>query len=231
MSEATQFSDQFSVFRAAGVRPGNPYNGTAVRLPLRTPKGAERSNIRQETFASNDIRTLFDQFISEEASEVLLFLKNITKIKFLDISQPDDTEECATITITNRKTPARDVNDKLSDSFSVTVDTTIKGTSKKRKWRLFHYAIAREEAFITLQSMMPNIGFRSEQLAEDKLIPHIGLAAPLEDPKSVTGSLFTYLPLPIRPGFHVCIHGCFALMPDRQGLRNKNEATMGGREA
>lgn len=230
VNEATQFPDQISVFSACGTRFDTPYSGTVVRLPLRTPECARRSSIRNDSFTPNNIRALFDQFINEEASQVLLFLKNITKITFKDVSQVGDVEQCAVIEITGRKPPASFVNNELYDSFPVTVLTTIKGVSNERKWRLFHYAITRRAAFAILRSMTPNVDFREEQLAEDKLIPHIGLAAPLEDPKSVNGSLFTYLPLPIRSGFHVHIHGCFALMPDRQGLRNKNETTMGNRE-
>ena len=57
----------------------------------------------------------------------------------------------------------------------------------------------------------------------EKLTPGVDIAFPLEGP-NVKGSLFTLLPLPIKiPGSLFHINAIFALTPDRQNLKKKQE--------
>ena len=63
-----------------------------------------------------------------------------------------------------------------------------------------------------------NVG---DSLIADKLSTSIELATPV-DGGAITGSSFTWLPLPIKTSFPVHPSAVFALIPDRQGLKKKS---------
>jgi sacsin len=58
----------------------HPFVGSIIRIPLRTPSQAERSEISNKATATDDVLSAMDRFATEMGSEGLLFLKSIQKI-------------------------------------------------------------------------------------------------------------------------------------------------------
>ncbi|XP_052204846.1 LOW QUALITY PROTEIN: uncharacterized protein LOC127809789 [Diospyros lotus] len=74
-----QFPDQFSPFLHFGCDLQHPFSGTLFRFPLRSGSVASRSQIKKESYAPEDVISLFSSF-SEVVSETLLFLRNVKTI-------------------------------------------------------------------------------------------------------------------------------------------------------
>ncbi|XP_027359772.1 sacsin [Abrus precatorius] len=74
-----QFPDQFSSLLHFGCDLQHAFPGTLFRFPLRTAGVATRSQIKNEVYTPEDVRSLFAAF-SEVVSETLLFLRNVKSI-------------------------------------------------------------------------------------------------------------------------------------------------------
>nr|CAD1821120.1 unnamed protein product [Ananas comosus var. bracteatus] len=74
-----QFPDQFSPFLQFGCDLQQAFPGTLFRFPLRNEAAANRSQIKKEKYAPEDVELLFSSF-SEVVSEALLFLRNVQKV-------------------------------------------------------------------------------------------------------------------------------------------------------
>lgn len=86
-----QFADQFSPFEAYGVGWSKPYNGTLFRLPLRTAKQAESSQLSRRALSVDEVEDLLYS-LQLEASAMLLFLKNIESIEIKIWSSKEEKE-------------------------------------------------------------------------------------------------------------------------------------------
>ncbi|XP_031371785.1 sacsin isoform X1 [Punica granatum] len=74
-----QFPDQFSPFLRFGCDMLHPFPGTLFRFPLRSATVASRSQIKKESYAPEDVISLFASF-SDSLSDSLLFLRNVKTI-------------------------------------------------------------------------------------------------------------------------------------------------------
>ncbi|CAM4607993.1 unnamed protein product [Leuciscus chuanchicus] len=61
-------------------------SGTMFRLPLRTENMAEKSEISRHTVTDRDMKELYTA-LTEDPEGLILFLKHITKIQFMEISE------------------------------------------------------------------------------------------------------------------------------------------------
>lgn len=73
-------SDQFKPYETYGVNWSSPYNGTLFRLPLRTTSQASTSLLSKRTITPDDAEALLAS-LQNEASAMLLFLKNIERLE------------------------------------------------------------------------------------------------------------------------------------------------------
>ena len=86
------FPDQFKpyqgIFGCAFERKGEPfyYDGTLFRFPLRTMRQASESEICSKYYNEKEFARLISAF-QETASKMLLFLQNVTKLSFFQISK------------------------------------------------------------------------------------------------------------------------------------------------
>ncbi|XDV31219.1 hypothetical protein PO909_033960 [Leuciscus waleckii] len=67
-------------------------SGTMFRLPLRTKKMAQKSEISRHTVTDHDMKELYTA-LTEDPEGLILFLKHITKIQFLEISEDGKGEK------------------------------------------------------------------------------------------------------------------------------------------
>ncbi|CAA7261057.1 unnamed protein product [Cyclocybe aegerita] len=218
VSEGHAYSDQLAPFKSVVNDPFQKYEGTAFRLPLRTEKQAGRSQIKPgEPTLIQEIRDLLLGFGSDELEQTVLFLKNIKTIEIRHIKANGlDTfigrvrvEDVSSLQATLTGLPIRRTTLEMAD-----------GAARVRDWCFHHRAFDKAEASRLLSKRLGyDIG---DALTAEKLTPNVDIAFPLSgDP--IHGSLYTLLPLPIRTGFPVHLNAIFALTPDRQSLKNRQE--------
>jgi hypothetical protein len=206
------------------------FDGTIIRLPLRTKIGARTSELvinKRET-TPKVIERMFSDFIAKELPVVMLFLSNLSLIELL-VRDDDGYKSIAKAYI--KRSECTEIEEKMT--YSKIVVTMVRGEGENssettHKWNLFHGGISEKDAASLLSKRLDRIVDTSE-LAEEKMLPEISLAFPAE-PFSVedgepdtTMSLFTFLPLPIPTNFPAHVHALFALTSDRQNLLNLNE--------
>ena len=73
--------NQMSAFSAIMKEPDKPFNGTIIRIPLRTESQAKKSEICNRPTKASDIEEVAKKFSSEFGSSGLLFMKNVESIK------------------------------------------------------------------------------------------------------------------------------------------------------
>ncbi|TFK63722.1 hypothetical protein BDN72DRAFT_803000 [Pluteus cervinus] len=222
ITEAVAYADHITAFQAAEAEHQEAYNGTAIRLPLRNQNQAEKSQIRSTAFSVNDIRSLFTKFVHGELGITLLFLKHIRSVELREIEPSGTVKVIGRVEISGMEASLRCDSSAGQRSFRCcTIVKILDNEPQARDWRIVHHLIERKEACGILS---PRLGYTlsEDTLQKEKLIPHVGLAIPL-DSTGIDGPLFTLLPLSIRPGLPLCLHGTFALTSDRQHLKNNDD--------
>ncbi|KAF6756618.1 hypothetical protein DFP72DRAFT_893244 [Ephemerocybe angulata] len=204
----------FSHFLPNGWNGSEPFEGTVVRLPLRTRPG----EIREKIVKPEEIRRLFHDFIDGEIDIAMLFLRHLRSIDFIIIDKDGHEKRLASCTLDIETGVVSDVVKKRARVHPEGAQ------SREQEWLIVHRCPPPEEALDRLRS---SVGTSCENaLTKHKLVPDIGIAFPLprepDSPlESDIGRLFTFLRLPIETGFPAHVHACFALTPSRQNLRNR----------
>ena len=203
------------------------YNGTLFRFPLR----GVASDLSKKTYTAEKVRKLFNA-LKEEASVILLFLKNIEEISLFETDERNVKRHVFTVRLSD--SCRREVSQKKGH-FLTQVESLSKGTIQdtrlslhlvvdevdaggtvmQNKWLVYHHVDARDSNLKVLSS---DLG----------LLPWVGFATPLSESKrqalsSTGGRIFCFLPLPpdadSRTGFPVHVHGYFGLTDNRRGLK------------
>jgi len=216
MKEGTAYKDHLAPFKSVMQSEVSHCSGTAFRLPFRTAYQAARSKISDKATHVAEFRDILHSFVSNELESVILFLKHITSIEVRRINPEGGESVLGKVEI--------DRLDLTSHSSGVHRNVTLwmeDGTSTTRTWFFHNHRIDKDRAASLMSSQL---GYDIEdRLALEKLTPGVDIAFPLEGP-SIKGSLFTLLPLPINiPGSLFHINATFALTPDRQNLKKKQE--------
>jgi sacsin len=76
-----EMKNQMSAFSAVMEVPDKPFDGTIIRIPLRTASQAEASEICKRPTTASDVEEVMRKFASEFEISGLLFMKNIESIK------------------------------------------------------------------------------------------------------------------------------------------------------
>jgi sacsin len=58
-----------------------PFAGTIIRIPLRTPEQALKSEISNRTTTVSEVAEVFESFASEFGDSGLLFMRNIERLE------------------------------------------------------------------------------------------------------------------------------------------------------
>lgn len=185
----------------------NIFDGTVIRCPLRKIQ----SQISKNVVSPDSLAQLFQEFIANEAKISLLFLQNITRIVVYDINA-EGASTCMLQLSISRSVPLPLGDNSTASKATVTVEG-----GEVSIWRVLLVKHDQDDAVKALSAKESE-----EFLKENKLLPQVGIAAPV-DGKKCAGRLFTFLPLPLPTGFPVHIHAYFALTQSRQNLRNSQE--------
>ncbi|KAI5778257.1 hypothetical protein EDC01DRAFT_368311 [Geopyxis carbonaria] len=227
-SEEPEMQNQLEAFKSIVDRIDVPFEGTVIRIPLRTSENAETSKIVPgKATNAKEIREVFNIYI-DEMVETLLFLRNVRKITLRigdqiyarveskSTSFPEGTlKNCPGEIIQ----PYRDILiDGTRNSWDSSFKTEILLTRNGAPEKSFEFAVSH---YMTHELGDSTI---RKWAREFKMFPWAAVAAPLnlKPTKNVAERqrcrLFSTLPLPIytRHPFH--IHGMFSTTPDRVNI-------------
>lgn len=189
------------------------------------------SELSKKTYTAEKVRKLFNA-LKEEASVILLFLKNIEEIGLFETDERNVKRHVFTVRLSD--SCRQEVRRKKKD-FLTQVELLSKGTIQdtrlslhlaveeldsrstvvENKWLVYHQVDARNS---NLKNLSSDLG----------LLPWVGFATPLNESKrlalsSTGGRIFCFLPLPpdadSKTGFPVHVHGYFGLTDNRRGLK------------
>ncbi|KAI0313563.1 hypothetical protein OF83DRAFT_1175566 [Amylostereum chailletii] len=214
--EASQtLSDHLDTF--ASVSPKGlkvPFNGTAIRLPLRIH---DSEGLQAKAISADEIKQIMLDFIHGELGVVMLFLRSVSSIVLKDISVTGDVTTLATA----RLDRSPEVTDGDFTTYKAIVTVSVPGSQTTiQSWRVLKTSDSIGDYAKLLDE---KLGYpTSDILTREKMTPQVGLAAPLDGLRD-SGRLFTFLPLPISTGYPCSINGTFALTVDRQHLLNPEE--------
>ena len=220
-----EFRDQFTPYEnVLGCKISSGYfDGTLFRLPLRKWP----SKISIKPYTAGKISGLFESFM-EEASVILLFLKNVESISIYETSWTEREKKIFTVQIKEKMRDAiREVKREFIDAateyitrpYEMSYETVIEIDRPEKYQHEFKFMV------------LNRVGHESMRLAELssslRLIPWTGVAASLDVPvdnnKTGNGRVFCYLPLPTesdcRTGITVHVHGAFGLTDNRRNLK------------
>lgn len=195
-SEWTSYPDHLKPFEAVGVKAGRPFEGTAIRLSLRTADQARQSRIKQDLVTVEDVQDLLDQYLTLELEVVLLYLRHVRKITFKVNESDGSTRLLGEAQIQNAAGLGEQRNVTGLDSsgirkFDLTIRTTRGNQVEVKKWHMLHYVESPDST-----TKMVEGTFRhpvKARLKDEKLYPHVALAMPEEPLRAGQGKLFTVL--------------------------------------
>ncbi len=215
--------DQFEPFHkvfGCNLNQGNHYSGTLFRFPLRT----QPSQLSNKIYTRDMVKTLFDSF-KNEASAILLFLKNVDSISLYERQERGEIFHRYTARVSEKsKIEVRKKRQELIQDITVEWDFAVKTTfyrleiekvcprkpSEKNEWFLANQVGANERKLVELARNL-------------KLLPWIGIASPVDANNNVSsfGRIFCFLPLPpdCRTGLPVQMNGYFGLTDNRRALK------------
>ncbi|XP_048048678.1 sacsin-like [Megalobrama amblycephala] len=190
-------------------------SGTMFRLPLRTEEMAEKSEISRHTVTDHDMK----EFYYALTEELILFLKHITKIQFLEISE-DGTHKCNFLiekkftekNMVSKENFHRHVRESLmsgtAEPCKTIYDMQILSGNKQWNW-----IIAESFGFSKQNYMQKN-------KQDDSKVPQAALAACRSSPfnHTFTGRAFCSLPLPGQTGLPVHVNANFEVDSSRRDL-------------
>lgn len=213
IDEGTRYEDQFLAFSSVTDAPLSPFTGTAIRIPLRTKEQARESRIKNTAISTAEILSLLKDFCTNDMETVILFLKHITAIEVKHVRSNGKVVVLGRVNV--RKTRISATTTTCMASVQVR-----NGPDTNRLWHIQHHSISDREITTIISK---RLGYDvSDRLRDEKLVPLVDLALPTSG-SSITGKLFTLLPLPVVTGFPLHINAVFALTPDRQNLKNRLE--------
>jgi len=229
---ATNISDQLSPFASFHNSFEKVFDGTVVRIPLRTAAQAEKSKIIDLAITPQELLDHFAAF-QNEVVESLPFLKYVEKVEF----RVDGTH-LGGFKIMNvgeirqaRATFIDAINN--SEPVSVTMRMDIKHT-----YAHGHISVDTESRYLVKHQYADLEQYDGDEMEalralihEEKYYPWVALAAPLNAVHNCEqrGRVFVTLPLPVRiDNTQVNVHGIFALSRDRRSLWTPADSQSGG---
>ncbi|KAG0025279.1 hypothetical protein BGZ81_007291, partial [Podila clonocystis] len=229
-----KFPGQLEVFAAKeDIDFSKPYDGTIFRFPLRTEAQAEVSELSKNAYPAEMVRDML-MSLRSEAIKCLLFLKYIERMVIYERRESDPTvHKLFEIEIVNNvEVRAKrqmfmaqlkgHVNASDDDDHDKTLQYTVRplfrlthedGTVTEEEWAVVGYIGNVSEARRIMKE-----DFKAD-IANQRMIPWVGLAAPVDPTASVgTSNLFCFLPLGIHTPHPVHINGHFAVKQSRREI-------------
>ncbi|TVY68700.1 Sacsin [Lachnellula suecica] len=215
-----EMQNHMAAYESIMERFDQPFEGTIIRIPLRTSPQALESKISNRATTVSEIADVLQKFAPEFGDCGLLFMRNVQKLEFGSTSTPISS--------------AIEMHGELLQSHKLKVNQAVKKAIKtptlsfdlsfEAQIRYRSEGVVRNTAFVIHHSIQ--CGSMSNSMRdwskEQQQLPWVAVAAklPIESAEGLNGSLFTVLPLPISSDQPVHIHGLFSLSPDRARLHH-----------
>ena len=227
-----EFKDQFipfcGLFQCDIFGETKKFNGTIFRFPFRTEQTARKSKISQEVYLKERIDKLVKAFCNQ-SSEMLIFLHNINSISLYEIKQ-ENAMEC--LLHVEREQVQPGVSVPLVQMFkSKPQNVSVLSNCRVKK---FVIKSNKFEDHWMITSYLG--GGKSLEIAQSfegrqkGLCPLGEVAVKLDcvllSPCKSIGSLFCFMPVPIKSNFHFLINGYFDISRDRRSLRKDEHGNL-----
>ncbi|CUS15647.1 unnamed protein product, partial [Tuber aestivum] len=237
--EEPEMKNQLSAFDSILKTYDTTFDGTIIRLPLRSEAQAIRSEIVEDHLSTSqkDIEDVF-QLFTNELVESLLFLRNLRSITLriddtvfarAESTVPSETKNDRGENPVNegyRQVLVEQSREHYESDFMMEISilrSTEPGTDPsetKVRYAISHY-LRKSTGDGNLQKWARN----------HKLFPWVAIANPLDKTPDFDGRLFTTLPLPIQTKHPAHIHGIFSITPDRSNIHSGGDTTMSSNSA
>ncbi|KAG0265639.1 hypothetical protein BGZ95_003270 [Linnemannia exigua] len=230
------FPDQLKAFSVLeDIDFSKPYNGTIFRFSLRTPEQAEASSLTKYPRSAQEVLDMLNE-LKDEALKAILFLKHVQKIIIYERKEDQDKPtKLFEIEILNaaevgaKRSQLLDFKHHVQSTGSLDQDAVLQcsvrptfrmtqgdGRTTEETWQV----TTRIGNIDKTRAAMLKDSNGDVNIAEHKLIPWVGIAAPT-DPGiklDVTG-LFCFLPIGhIQLPFPVHVNGHFAVEQSRRDI-------------
>ena len=220
-----EFKDQFTpfcgLFHCDVFNKAKHFDGTLFRLPFRTEQTGRKSKISQEVYVKERINKLF-KAVCNKASTMLMFLHNIKSISLHEIQQ---TSAMKCLLHVERGHTQPRISAPLVQLFKSNFQQVL--TSENCQMRKFVIKSVKSEDHWMVTSCLGS--GRSLEIAQSfegrqkGLCPFGEIAIKLDpmllSPCKSAGSLFCFMPVPIKSNFHFLINGYFDISRDRRSLK------------
>ncbi|KAM5132594.1 sacsin-like [Mantella aurantiaca] len=232
-----QFQPFIGVFGCNFVKPFD-FNGTLIRLPLRTEEDANKSKICPQVFGLEEVNMLINDFESF-ANILLIFIKNVNEVELNCLangSNPEDQltkvhlqkEILARLTVPQTVLLQKEQID-ASKNLNVSLETLDITSSKVIKISVQKEVADDVKYYLIQSSLGVKESFQMYKQGDNKFsFPVSGLAIPLKknpntgkwvpDLEDFKGMVFCFLPLPMSSGLPFHINATFAIMSNRKNL-------------
>jgi sacsin len=195
------------------------YESTLFRFPLRTCP----SKLSQTEYTKEKVDKLFES-LREEASIILLFVKNIQHISVYERIDDDDEVKCIF-----KVEIAPEMCEMVRQERQIVLQNAVEEDLTESRYivDICFSSDFEEKCFKWL--VLNQIGLEGdERIAEYSktlsLLPWVGCAVPLNEnaEKEDSGRIFCFLPLPrdvdCQTGLPLLVHGAFGVTDNRRGL-------------
>lgn len=139
--------NQMSAFSAITKQFDQPFQGTIIRIPLRTAAQAEASEICNRSTTLSDVVEVVRKFVSEFGTSGLLFLKNIENIMIeigdsvafnIEIANAIDVRRQKKLVNEMIKKAFAEPNSTFDVSFDVEIETGSKNAKSRTSFAIHH---------------------------------------------------------------------------------------------
>ncbi|XP_061081707.1 sacsin-like [Conger conger] len=208
------FSDVYDTFLPSNFKLEE---GTMLRLPLRTEKMAEMSQISKNTIDDLDIEEL-SSALKEDPEGLILFLRHIRKIQFHEMTLDGQIKTTISAEIKlSRECDVKKVH--FQNHIQKSLDSGGPIESLQTIYKMdISSSIKKHSEWIVAEQF----GFMNENTDEQssRRVPQAAVAACLksETLQPFTGRVFCSLPLPSSTGLPVHINGNFEVDSSRRDL-------------
>ncbi|XP_068097871.1 sacsin-like [Hyperolius riggenbachi] len=216
------FEDVYNTFLPSKF---NLQEGTLFRLPLRMANTVSRSKISNETSSVQDIRSMCEE-LRQEAENMILFLSNIRKISFSEITTTNHFNEIVSFasrihcsqeellsSFQQRLCEFSMKNEFLSKTSPFQIQYNVEIIQSKPN-KASQWVVVKQMGTES-KSSLANLRTISDKLHQ-KTVPHGAVAACITH--SVKGRAFCTLPLPVETGLPVHVNANFIVDSARRGI-------------
>ena len=229
-----EIQNHLKTFQHFAVDTSRPFNGTLIRIPLRTDEQAAKSKISDRSVSTEQILDALHSLGHEIRQGGSLFLKHVRQITVRLDSSPiwkvriDGHDAVSSrmyndLTLRFYELYAQRSSDRPREAVSADFQVNV------------HYSEGNEppvrSSYVLHHLMMSSTGDQHLDRwgRSKKLFPWVAIGAPLTDSEAFKGYLFSILKLPIESSQPVHIHGLFSIAPDR-GRLSSSEQTLGSKD-